>query len=379
MIAFYAPLKAPDHPVASGDRRMARLLFAALESAGFAPRLESRLRAYEPTGEPGARAAVDAAAHAEAARLLDGYRAGAQTPPRLWFTYHCYYKAVDGLGPAVARALGIPYCVAEASRAPSRARGPFAAAHALNETALDAADAIFVMTAKDRPALQCGRPAHQRLIDLPPFVEAADAPFCPRPRREEIHLLAVAMMRRGDKLASYRQLARALALVERPWRLAIAGDGPARAEVEGLFAAFGGRVRFAGLVADPQALGALYEAADLLVWPAVNEAYGMAFLEAAAHGCPALAGSYGGVASVVIDGETGVLVPPGDVDAFARALERLAGDPAARRTLGERAHALVRGGRNLAGAARILRDALTPLIGRGLAISGGPAIGGGPA
>lgn len=362
MIAFYAPLKAPDHPVASGDRRMARLLFAALSRAGFAPRLESRLRAREPTGAPAAQAAIDAAGREEVARLLAGYRVGAHAPPRLWFTYHCYDKAVDRLGPAVAGALGIPYCIAEASRAPSRARGALAAAHALNEAALDAADAIFVMTARDRPALERARPARQRLVDLPPFVEAADASFCPRPSREDVHLLAVAMMRHGDKLESYRQLARALSPLERPWRLTIAGDGPARAEVEDLFAAFGERVRFAGLLTDPQALDALYEMADLLVWPAVNEAYGMVFLEAAARGCPALAAAHGGVASAVIDGETGVLVPPDDIGAFTRALARLAGDSAARRTLGERAHALVRDGRNLDGAARILRDALTPLL-----------------
>ncbi len=362
MIAFYAPLKAPDHPVASGDRRMARLLFAALERAGLSPRVESRLRAYEPTGAAEAQAAIDAAAEAEAERLIAACRAGTVAAPRLWFTYHCYYKAVDRLGPVVARALGIPYCVAEASRAPSRAVGPFAAAHARVEAALDSADAIFVMTARDRPALERARPAGQLLVDLPPFVEGGGAPFRPRPVREAMHLLTVAMMRRGDKLESYRQLAHALARVDRPWRLTVAGDGAARAEVETLFASFGERVRFAGLVEDAAALDALYDDADLFVWPAVNEAYGMVFLEAAARGCPALAGDHGGVASVVIADDTGVLAPPDNAAAFARALCRLADDPARRNALGARAHALVRDGRNLDGAARILRGALLPLI-----------------
>lgn len=365
MIAFYAPLKAPDHPVASGDRRMARLLFAALEHAGFAPRLESRLRTYEPTGAAAAQAVVDEAARAEAADLLRGYRVGKRKPPCLWFTYHCYYKAVDRLGPAVASALGIPYCLAEASRAPSRASGPFASAHALNEAALDAADMIFVMTDKDRSALARGQPAHQRLIDLPPFVEAAGASFSPRPRRAPVQLLAVAMMRPGDKYESYRQLAQALARVERPWQLTIVGDGPVRNDVERLFACFGKRVRFAGLVEDPDGLAAFYESTDLLVWPAVNEAYGMIFLEAAAHGCPALAGAYGGVASVVIDGRTGVLTPPGDVGAFATALTRIIDDPDARQSFGMQAHALVQRSRNLDNAAGILRDALSPLLREG--------------
>jgi glycosyltransferase involved in cell wall biosynthesis len=48
----------------------------------------------------------------------------------------------------------------------------------------------------------------------------------------------------------------------------------------------------------------------------VNEAYGMALLEAQAHACPVVAGAYGGVASVVEDGRTGILTVPGDVAAW---------------------------------------------------------------
>ncbi|WP_035670480.1 hypothetical protein [Azospirillum brasilense] len=46
-IAFYAPLKSPTHPVPSGDRRMARLLMAALERAGHAVTLASTLRSWD--------------------------------------------------------------------------------------------------------------------------------------------------------------------------------------------------------------------------------------------------------------------------------------------------------------------------------------------
>ena len=48
-IAFYAPLKAPDHPVPSGDRQMARLLLEALRRCGHAVEPASRLRAYRAT------------------------------------------------------------------------------------------------------------------------------------------------------------------------------------------------------------------------------------------------------------------------------------------------------------------------------------------
>src|SRR5207253_10569965 len=125
---------------------------------------------------------------------------------------------------------------------------------------------------------------------------------------------------RGDKLASYGMLADALGLVpDEPWRLDLVGDGEGRQEVERLFARFGERVRFLGAIEDPAALARLYASADLLVWPAVNEAYGMALLEAQACGCPVLAGAYGGVASVVEDGRTGVLAPRADPVSFAEA------------------------------------------------------------
>jgi len=66
--AFYAPLKAPDHPVPSGDRQMARLLIEALERAGLAPALACRLRSYD-RGEPWRQRRLDEVA-ARAAPLL---------------------------------------------------------------------------------------------------------------------------------------------------------------------------------------------------------------------------------------------------------------------------------------------------------------------
>ena len=50
-IAFYAPLKPPDHPMPSGDRRVAQLLWEALRGAGHAPFLASRLRSYDGVGD----------------------------------------------------------------------------------------------------------------------------------------------------------------------------------------------------------------------------------------------------------------------------------------------------------------------------------------
>src|SRR5262249_36238402 len=59
------------------------------------------------------------------------------------------------------------------------------------------------------------------------------------------------------------------------------------------------------------------------VWPAINEAYGMTLLEAQAAGLAVVAGRTGGVPAIVRDGTSGVLVPIGDVQAFADALSGL--------------------------------------------------------
>ena len=141
------------------------------------------------------------------------------------------------------------------------------------------------------------------------------------------------MMRTRDKLDSYRVLAKAFThLRDCSWQALLVGDGPARAEVEALMAPFGDRVRFAGTVPH-QELPAFYAAADLYLWPAINEAYGMAFLEAQAAGLPVVAGRTGGVPAVVADGVTGLLTPVGNAAAFAAAVARLLDQPAERSRL----------------------------------------------
>jgi hypothetical protein len=109
-VAFYAPLKPPDHPVPSGDRRMARLLIEALELAGHEVELAARLRAWQGVPDAARQARIAKLGAALAKRLLRRYRARpAAARPRAWLTYHLYYKAPDWIGPRVSEALGIPY------------------------------------------------------------------------------------------------------------------------------------------------------------------------------------------------------------------------------------------------------------------------------
>jgi glycosyltransferase involved in cell wall biosynthesis len=361
-VAFYAPLKSPNHPLPSGDRTMARLLMKALDRAGFPPMLASELRTLDKTGDHLRQEDLRQQSLDEVARLIEHYEGLPERErPRLWFTYHVYYKAPDWIGPRVSKALNIPYVIAEGSRASKRAEGPWAISHAGAEVALDQADAIFMMTANDAPALEAAKPSHQALVSLPPFMDTEEWPQVSSAHlSDEMRLLTVAMMRNGDKFASYRILADALAtMTDLPWSLDIVGDGEARAEIEILFAVFGKRVRWHGQIESKAELARLYAEADLFVWPAVNEAYGVVLLEAQLFGCPVVAGNFGGVASVVRHGETGLLAAPGDVAAFADAMQDVLNDRPRLQTLRRNAQRFIREERNLDGAARRLHEALS--------------------
>jgi glycosyltransferase involved in cell wall biosynthesis len=84
-------------------------------------------------------------------------------------------------------------------------------------------------------------------------------------------------------------------------------------------------------------LGPLYERAAVVACPSHREGFGVVCAEAMAYGRPVVAGAVGGLLDLVVDGETGLLVPPRDVGALRAALERLVGDEDLRRRLGEAA------------------------------------------
>jgi len=345
--AFYAPLKPPDHPAPSGDRRIARLFQQAFREIGVEPALASRFRSRDAAGDACRQARMAALGPALARRAL---RRLGEPRPDLWFTYHLYYKAADWFGPEAAAALGVPYIVAEASYAPKRAGGPWDLAHRRVAKAVQAAAAVLCLNPNDAACLTPIMPDPSRLIPFPPFLDIAPYRAAAAERAaaraeigrrqglepDAVWLLAVGMMRAGDKAASYGELADALAgLAGTPgWRLLAIGDGPMRPEIERRLAkATGGRAIFTGAL-DEAALARYYAAADVMVWPAVAEAFGMAMLEGQASGLPVVAGDVGGVGSVVQDGQSGLLTPPGDVAAFRAAVAQLIADPALRRNFG---------------------------------------------
>ncbi len=149
---------------------------------------------------------------------------------------------------------------------------------------------------------------------------------------DEVVLLALAaLVRRKGLDVLLHALAR---LADRELRPAlwIAGDGPERGPLEKLAGELGlsQQVRFLGRRSDPAELLA---ACDVLVLPSRLEGLGVAALEAMAAGRAVVATRVGGLGDAVVDGRTGLLVPPEDAVALADALAKLVADPALRERL----------------------------------------------
>ena len=98
-----------------------------------------------------------------------------------------------------------------------------------------------------------------------------------------------------------------------------------------------GAVPAGGRVRAPRRGRAYYERAAVVVVPSRREGYGVVAREAMAYGRPVVATAVGGLVDAVEDGVTGLLVPPGDVEAIRHAVSRLLEDTALRRRLGEAA------------------------------------------
>ena len=358
-VLLYAPMNplVPGAPP-SGDRAMTGLLARALETIGYRAEPASPLRAYEGKGDAAQQSAIAEAAKPEISALIARHRAD---PPALWLTYLSYYKSPDHLGPHVAKALGIPYVIVEASHAPKRVIGDFAAPYAAAKFALESADAVIAMTDHDAAMLQ-QVVAPERLHRLPPFIDAARFRGLARKSGLTPLILSVAMLRPGKKLANFPLIASALArIADLKWFYVVAGGGAGEAEARAAFANFPrDRVTFMGAV-PPEAMPALYARADLYLWPGLKEAYGLSYLEAQASGLPVVACQTAGVPAVVEQGRGGLLSPAGDAEALAQSLRILLLNRQTRDIMGEVAAEFVHGERDIAHAAARLRAILAPL------------------
>jgi len=169
----------------------------------------------------------------------------------------------------------------------------------------------------------------------------------PSPSRFEspVKLLAVSRLSGLDRYKGIDHTIEAVALLRQRGhdvRFDIVGSGDDLQRLAGLAEARGvaDDVCFLGWIADER-LAELYGAADVFVLPSGGEGFGLVYLEAMAYGKPIVAADSAGAPFVVRPGESGCLVPFGDVAALHDCLERLIGDPRGARELGLRGRQLL--------------------------------------
>ncbi len=156
-----------------------------------------------------------------------------------------------------------------------------------------------------------------------------DDPYRADPSRDPpLLVMAARFVPQKDHALLLRALAR---LLDRPWSLLLAGEGPGRTEVERLVRELGlqGRVAMPGFLQDSP-----FRGAQVAVLASRWEGLPLTVLEAMRAGMPVVASDVGGVGEAVQSGQTGFLVPAGDEGALARALEALLADPGLRQRLG---------------------------------------------
>ena len=160
-------------------------------------------------------------------------------------------------------------------------------------------------------------------------------------------------------MRSWTLLAESIAkLKSKDWRFHCVGSGRLQQQVvEQLRSAAGKRLVVHGRV-EGDALYALLSQSDLFVWPAINEAMGMALLEAQGCGTAVLAQRRGGVANVVCHGVSGYLTPTRDATAFASAIDYLLNRPLTLRRMGDAGSHIVRARHSLEAAGARLTQLL---------------------
>ena len=191
-------------------------------------------------------------------------------------------------------------------------------------------EAISESTANDLAARGIAR---SRIAVIHPGIDTVA--YTPNPAERSPVPLVVYL----GRLKRYKRvdlILRAFAETRHPTaRLAIAGTGDHRAALQALARSLdlGDRVKFLGFITEAQKL-LLLRSAWVLAFTSPKEGWGITNLEAAACATPVVASSSPGLRESVVDGETGFLVPHGDLPALTSALARLVSDPALVATLG---------------------------------------------
>lgn len=168
------------------------------------------------------------------------------------------------------------------------------------------------------------------------------------PFQEDPHTKLILSVSRLVERKGHDTVLKALShLIDRnDWVYLIAGTGTEQPRLQLLATELNiaNRVKFLGFVPDID-LPSLYAQADLFVMPSRAiagaegiEGFGIVYLEAAASGIPSIAGKSGGASEAVLNGITGIIVNPNDVDEVANSIDRLLSDSDLRLQLGKQAY-----------------------------------------
>ena len=217
--------------------------------------------------------------------------------------------------------------------------------------AADTMEASFRMLARRWPTVVVGpelarRYGHARslLSVTVSLVSSADILSAAQTERRYDGALEILVVSRLDREKNPLLLADAFAALNPPdrWRMVICGDGPLRAALSDRLTELGvgDRVTLRGHVALHDGLLALYRRAHVLLHVSWTEGLPQVLFEAFAAGCPVVATDVGGVAEA--SGDAALLIPPGDAQAAADALMRIAGEPRLRDRLVQAGRALAR-------------------------------------
>jgi len=370
-IAFYATIKPPDHPIASGDRLIARNLISALKIAGYEVELASRFIAYSKREADEILTQRKADALQEAAAIIDRLKA---SPPDIWITYHPYCKAPDWIGPLVSQELGIPYVTVEAARTGQgfdNGGDRWARWREEAQAGIRMADHHLVLKPTDRAFLTELLGSSDRITMLAPFIDTSpveDLPAVHFPdhwRAGIPRLITTGMMRPGKKVKNFQLIAEALMQLQSlHWNLLIIGGGPEEGNIRAMFEPFDDqRIEFTGIVPHEQVL-AYMKQGDLFVWPGWKEPIGMVYLEAQLMGLPVAALDSMGVSLSVNHGKTGLLAAENDLPGFVENLSTLLSHPVLRQDFGRTAQRAVPEIHSLEAAATALRRAVDRLLER---------------
>jgi len=258
--------------------------------------------------------------HSYQAGLVGAVSVPLSRPARLIATLHNYPPAgLEGDDPSAGARMAVRMILGRATRV-------IAMSEALRTEALrlrpEAAEKVIVIPngvdVRTQPKLA---------------VPEARARFGLRPDGPLVGLVARLAPRKG--IAEFLQAARLIADRDPEVEFAIAGDGPQREQAEALIQELGlaERVRLLGYV---ESVRDLIWALDLLVVSSLSEGSSVSAMEAMALGKPVVGTEVGGVPEVVLDGDTGVLVPPGNPGAMAEAVCALLADPERAQAMGDR-------------------------------------------